>query len=73
EPVGLDSVIVPEKPIPIKAGAPVGYLGMYETPAKTGKTSKHQVHVEVFTCDPNLDAFLSNEAGLKQGKQYLHV
>ncbi|MEB0043762.1 hypothetical protein, partial [Pseudomonas sp. MH10] len=26
-----------------------------------------------FTCDPNLDAFLSNEAGLKQGKQYLHV
>ncbi|MEB0043662.1 hypothetical protein QN380_24835, partial [Pseudomonas sp. MH10] len=73
EPVGLDSVIVPEKPIPIKAGAPVGYLGLYETPAKTGKTSKHKVHVEVFTCDPNLDAFLSNEAGLKQGKQYLHV
>ncbi|MDY7562159.1 N-acetylmuramidase family protein [Pseudomonas sp. 10B1] len=73
EPVGLDSVIVPEKPIPIKAGAPVGYLGLYETPAETGKTSKHQVHLEVFTCDPNLDAFLSNEAGLKHGKQYLHV
>lgn len=73
EPARLDTVIVPPTPIPIKAGDPVGYLGLHELPQGTGKKTKHQVHLEVFTCDPRLDAFLSNEAGLKLGKQYLHV
>lgn len=73
EPARLDTVIVPSTPVPIKAGDPVGYLGLHELPQGTGKKSKHQVHLEVFTCDPRLDAFLNNEAGLKLGKQYLHV
>jgi len=73
EPARLDTIIIPSTPIPIQAGDPVGYLGLYELPAGTGKKSRHQVHLEVFTCDPQLDAFLDNQAGLKQGKQYLHV
>jgi len=73
EPARLDTIIIPSTPIPIQAGDPVGYLGLYELPADTGKKSRHQVHLEVFTCDPQLDAFLDNQAGLKQGKQYLHV
>ncbi|WP_397449499.1 calcium-binding protein [Pseudomonas sp. NA-150] len=67
------SAIAPAEPIPIRAGDPIGYLGLYEMPVDDGKTSKHQVHLEVFTFDPNLDAFLDNEAGLKQGKQFLEV
>ncbi|WP_257604405.1 hypothetical protein [Pseudomonas sp. UMAB-08] len=73
EPVHLDTVVVPQAPIPIKAGDPVGFLGLYELPDGAGKKTRHQVHLEVFTCDPQLDAFLNNEAGLKQGKQYLEV
>lgn len=59
--------------IPIKAGDPISYLGLYETPASIngGKSSSHQIHFEIFTDDKNLDKFLRNEAEIKDGKQYL--
>lgn len=59
--------------IPIKAGDPISYLGLYETPASIngGKNSHHQMHFEIFTDDKNLDKFLRNEAEIKEGKQYL--
>ena len=61
--------------VPIKAGDPVGYLGLYETPAGLagGKDSQHQVHLEVFSCEANLDGYLKNPAGLTDGKQYLQI
>jgi len=73
DPSDFDSVVTCA--IPIKAGDPVGYLGLYETltSAKGGVKSRHQVHVELFSTDPNLEAFLKNPAGLKDGKQYLRV
>ncbi|MDR7024045.1 hypothetical protein [Pseudomonas peli] len=72
-PSDFDSVVTCA--IPIKAGDPIGYLGLYETlaSAKGGVKSRHQVHVELFSTDPNLEAFLKNPAGLKDGKQYLRV
>ncbi|RFQ35435.1 hypothetical protein D0N87_09495, partial [Pseudomonas sp. ATCC 13867] len=58
----------------IKAGDPIGYMGLYETPTANGsRTGKHQVHVEVFTSDTQLQAFLSNEAKLQDGRQYLRL
>jgi hypothetical protein len=59
----------------IKAGAPIGYLGLHEVLSGPdgGKTSKYQVHLEVFSEDDNIEAFLNNEAGLTQGKQYLSL
>ncbi|MEB0043693.1 MULTISPECIES: hypothetical protein [unclassified Pseudomonas] len=73
EPSRLDSVIVPGTPIPIKAGDPIGYLGLYEMPDGASKKTPHQMHFEIFTCDPGLDAFLNNDAKLTHGKQYLEV
>lgn len=69
-PARYDSVI-PLKTA-IKAGEPIGYMGLYETPtANGGRASKHQVHIEVFTGDTQLQAFLDNQAGLTDGHQYL--
>jgi hypothetical protein len=58
--------------IPIKAGDPISYLGLYETPASIngGKNSDYQMHFEIFTDEKNLDKFLRNEAEIKEGKQY---
>ena len=73
DPSDFDSVVTCT--IPIKAGDPVGYLGLYETLASAigGVKSRHQVHVELFSTDPNLETFLKNPAGLKDGKQYLRI
>ncbi|MDI2592786.1 EF-hand domain-containing protein [Pseudomonas sp. 681] len=59
----------------IKAGDPIGYLGQTEnlTGEDGGVTSKHQVHVEIFTAEADVKDFLKNVAGLKIGKQYLHL
>lgn len=73
DPTDFDSVTTCA--IPIKAGDPIGYLGLYETLAspRGGVKSQHQVHVELFSTDPNLETFLKNPAGLKDGKQYFRV
>lgn len=59
----------------IKAGDPIGYLGLNENIAGPtgGVSSKHQVHVEVFSADPRIEDFLKNKAGVKEGKQYIHI
>ncbi|QVI86081.1 M23 family metallopeptidase [Pseudomonas viridiflava] len=59
----------------IKAGDPIGYQGLNENIAGPtgGVSSKHQVHVEVFSADPRIEDFLKNKAGVKEGKQYIHL
>ncbi|MEO6677548.1 MAG: hypothetical protein ABIO21_09235 [Pseudomonas sp.] len=59
----------------IKAGDPIGYLGLTEnlTGEDGGVTSKYQVHVEIFTAEADVKDFLKNVASLKIGKQYLHL
>ncbi|WP_122490636.1 glycoside hydrolase family 19 protein [Pseudomonas viridiflava] len=59
----------------IKAGDPIGYLGLNENIAGPtgGVSSKHQVHVEVFSADSRIEGFLKNKAGVKEGKQYIHL
>jgi hypothetical protein len=72
-PSDFDSVVIGA--IPIKAGDPIGYLGLYETPrsARGGKKSLHQVHVEVFTDDAKLESFLTNPAGITSGRKYVRA
>lgn len=58
----------------IKVGDPVGYLGLYETPtAAGGKNSRHQVHIEIFSSDAQVQPFLRNEAGLRLGRKFLQL
>jgi hypothetical protein len=59
----------------IKAGDPIGYLGKTENIVdELGATdSKLQVHVEIFTAETDVKDFLDNIAGLKIGRQYLHL
>ncbi|MHC8384670.1 glycoside hydrolase family 19 protein [Pseudomonas sp. LB3P14] len=59
----------------IKAGDPIGYLGLMENVSGEGGdvTRKHQVHVEIFTADTKVEGFLQNLAGLKIGKQFLRL
>lgn len=59
----------------IKAGDPIGYLGLTEnlTGEDGGVASNYQVHVEIFTTEAGVNDFLKNVAGLKSGKQYLHL
>lgn len=59
----------------IKAGDPIGYLGQTEnlTGEDGSVSSKYQVHVEIFTAEADVTDFLKNVAGLKIGKQYLHL
>ncbi|WP_306287309.1 hypothetical protein [Pseudomonas sp. MD195_PC81_125] len=61
--------------IGIKAGDPIGYLGLTEnlTGEDGGVASKYQVHVEIFTAEADVKDFLKNTAGLKIGKQYLYL
>ncbi|MEZ5511324.1 MAG: hypothetical protein R3F47_15765 [Gammaproteobacteria bacterium] len=72
DPVGLDKVVTCN--IPVEAGDPLGYMGLYETAkAGGGKKSKHQVHIELFSGDPNLQAFLENRTGVSQGEKFLKL
>lgn len=72
-PASFDSVV--SASTGIKAGDPIGYLGL--TDNLTGEdgnvTSKYQAHIEIFTDEATVKEFLENTAGLKIGKQYLHL
>ncbi|RON38906.1 chitinase [Pseudomonas frederiksbergensis] len=59
----------------IKAGDPIGYLGLMENvTGESGEvTRKYQVHIEIFTADTKVEDFLQNLAGLKIGRQFLHL
>ncbi|WP_339456192.1 M23 family metallopeptidase [Pseudomonas sp. EA_65y_Pfl1_P120] len=70
-PVDFESVVMTNTAI--RAGEPIGYMGLYEVPANEngGAQSKHQVHVEIFSSDTGLESFLKNPAGLVEGKKFL--
>ncbi|APC16882.1 hypothetical protein BLL42_14495 [Pseudomonas frederiksbergensis] len=70
-PTAFDSVVITNTAI--KAGEPIGYMGLYETPANAtgGVRSKHQVHVEVFSADAELEKYLKNPAELVDGNKYI--
>lgn len=72
-PIDFDSVV--SNSTGIKAGDPIGYLGLTEnlTGEDGGVASKYQVHVEIFTAEADVKEFLKNTAGLKVGKQYLYL
>ncbi|WP_024643727.1 glycoside hydrolase family 19 protein [Pseudomonas syringae] len=72
-PTSFDTVVMTSTGV--KAGDPIGYLGQTEnlTGENGGVSSKYQVHVEIFTADAEVKEFLKNTAGLKIGKQYLHL
>lgn len=72
-PASFDSVVTTSTGI--KAGDPIGYLGRTENLLdESGVTdSKFQVHIEIFTAEADVKDFLDNRAGLKIGKQYLHL
>jgi len=69
----FDEVVVMDTAI--KAGDPIGYLGLNENISgpNGGASGKYQVHVEIFSADPRIEDFLKNKAGIKDGKQYLHL
>ena len=77
EPTEFDRIV--KCNFPIKAGDPIGFMGIWESPADpigAGATkTKYQMHVELFTTDDKaaLDKFLNNEARLTTGKKYLKV
>ncbi|EJN34533.1 hypothetical protein [Pseudomonas sp. GM80] len=72
-PTEFDKVIACQAPI--KAGHPVGFLGLQENPGKVegSTTSKYHAHIEIFTSDTGLDKFLQNEAALKVGMSYMKL
>ena len=79
EPTDFDHIVKLSEPLPISAGDPVGFMGIWESPedpiaAGTTKT-KYQMHVELFTANDKaaLDQFLKNDAKLTSGKKYLKV
>lgn len=72
-PSTFDNVVITS--VGIKAGDPIGYLGLNEVLAGSsgGVTSKHQVHVEIFSADQKIEDFLKNKAGLRQGKKFIYL
>jgi len=79
EPTEFDSIVKLTEPLPISAGDPIGFMGIWESPEApfiTGTTkTRYQMHVELFAADDKakLEIFLSNSAGLTTGKKYLKV
>ncbi|MEG3028697.1 MAG: glycoside hydrolase family 104 protein [Aeromonas sp.] len=69
-PVNYDRVVLTN--IAIKAGDPIGYLGLNEVLAGPGggKISKRQVHLEVFSSD-DIASLIKNPKGLTGGNQHL--
>lgn len=63
DPEAFDSIVVPSKPRPIKAGELVGYLGEYQQQVDARPVAKRgwrpQLHLEVFSGD-NVPEFLSH-------------
>lgn len=79
EPTEFDNIVKLSEPLPISAGDPVGFMGIWESPVDpiaAGTTKiKYQMHIELFTTDDKtaLDKFLNNDAKLTTGKKYLKV
>ncbi|MFJ3468459.1 hypothetical protein [Pseudomonas sp. NPDC090201] len=50
EPKAFDSVVVLDKPVPIKAGDLIGHIGIYQE--AHADRPEHKLHLEVFTSEP---------------------
>lgn len=74
----LDKLYALPKPVAIKGGDVIGYLGRYEGPETRfgGRNEEHLVHLEVFSDDPNVEAIVGSgrwqEAGYKLVKGDSH-
>ncbi|HHQ4709989.1 TPA: murein hydrolase activator EnvC family protein [Aeromonas veronii] len=69
EPTHLGKLYELPTPLPIRAGETIGYLGMYEAPTSTegGMSSKHMVHLELFSDDPRAEAVVSSKEWKDKG------
>ncbi|HDX8346739.1 TPA: M23 family metallopeptidase [Aeromonas dhakensis] len=69
EPTHLGKLYELPTPVPIRAGETIGYLGMYEAPTSTegGMSSKHMVHIELFSDDPRAEAVVSSKEWKDKG------
>jgi hypothetical protein len=69
EPTHLGKLYELPTPVPIRAGETIGYLGMYEAPTSTegGMSSKHMVHLELFSDDPRAEAVVSSKEWKDKG------
>lgn len=69
DPTHLGKLYELPTPVPIRAGETIGYLGMYEAPTSTegGMSSKHMVHIELFSDDPRAEAVVSSKEWKDKG------
>ena len=69
EPTHLGKLYELPTPVPIRAGETIGYLGMYEAPTSTegGMSSKHMVHIELFSDAPRAEAVVSSKEWKDKG------
>ncbi|UZE58755.1 peptidoglycan DD-metalloendopeptidase family protein [Aeromonas veronii] len=69
EPTHLGKLYELPTPVPIRAGETIGYLGRYEAPTSIegGMSSKHMVHIELFSDDPRAEAVVSSKEWKDQG------
>jgi hypothetical protein len=74
----LDKLYALPKPVAIKGGDVIGYLGRYEGPETRfgGRNEEHLVHLEVFSDEPNVETIVGSgrwqEAGYKLVKGDSH-
>lgn len=74
----LDKLYTLPKPVAIKGGDVIGYLGCYESPDTRfgGRNEEHLVHLEVFSDDPNVETIVGGgrwqTAGYKLVKSDSH-
>lgn len=69
EPTHLGKLYELPTPVPIRAGETIGYLGLYEAPTSTdgGISSKHMVHIELFSDDPRAEKLVSSKEWKDKG------
>lgn len=69
EPTHLGELYELPTPVPIRAGETIGYLGLYEAPTSTegGMSSKHMVHIELFSDDPRAEELVSSKEWKDKG------
>lgn len=69
DPTHLGKLYEVPTPVPIRAGETIGYLGMYEAPTSTegGMSSKHMVHIELFSDDPRAEELVSSKEWKDKG------
>ncbi|WP_134705446.1 hypothetical protein [Rahnella sp. CJA17(1/100)] len=52
--------VITDQTIPVKAGAALGHLGVFQIPTETSFRSRYMVHIECLTSDSKVASFLTN-------------